>query len=194
MKLTYTAANDRIVFECEVATEKGAFEQLAYLEELFEETACGCCQSPDIRPDVREVDGNKFYNLKCRACSARLDFGQTKKGEHLFAKRRGDDKKLLPHNGWYQYQPTVTEQPKGSRSQSPPPPANAIETTLAAITAANDAKTLQKVGEQIARDIAEGKIPRTEKPALTRVWAKRLKEITGKAQVMGPKFQSSITA
>jgi len=193
VKLTYTAANDRIVFECELATEKGAFEQLAYLEELFEETVCGCCQSPDIGPDVREVDRNKFYNLKCRACCARLDFGQTKKGEHLFAKRRGDDKKLLPHNGWYRYQPTVTEQPKGSRSQSPPP-ASAIDTTLAAIAEAKDARALQKVGEQIARDIAESRIPKTEKPALARVWAMRLKEITGKAQAKGVKLQSSLTA
>jgi hypothetical protein len=119
MKLTYTAANDRIVFESEVTTEKAAFEQLAYLQELFEETTCGCSQSQDIRPDVREVDGNKFYHLKCRACCARLDFGQTKKGEHLFAKRRGEDKKLLPQNGWYLYQPTVTGQPEDSRTPSP---------------------------------------------------------------------------
>jgi hypothetical protein len=185
MKLMYTAANSRIVFECEVATEKAAFEQLAYLQELFEETVCGCCQSLDIRPDVREADGNKFYNLKCRACSARLDFGQTKKGEHLFAKRRGDDKKLLPRNGWYHYQPTTTEQPEGSRSHSSPQPPNAIETTLAAITAAKDTQTLQQVGQQIARDITEGRIPKTEKPALARDWAKRLKEITGKATVVG---------
>jgi hypothetical protein len=65
------------------------------------------------------------------------------------------------------------------------PPANAIDTTLAAITSAKDAKALQKVGEQIGRDIADGKIPRTEKPALARAWGKRLKEITGKAPVTG---------
>jgi hypothetical protein len=181
MKLTYKAANNRIVFECEAATEKAAFEQLAYLQELFEETACGCCQSPDIRPDVREVDGNKFYHMKCRACSARLDFGQTKKGEHLFAKRRGDDKKILPNQGWYHYQPTATEQPEETRIPTTLAPANVIGTTQAAIAAANDAKTLQQIGQQIARDIAEGRIPKTEKPALARVWGKRWKEVTGKA-------------
>jgi hypothetical protein len=178
VKIAYISANSRIVFECEVATEKAAFEQLAYLQELFEETACGCCQSPDIRPDVREADGNKFYNLKCRVCSARLDFGQTKKGEHLFAKRRGEDKKHLPHNGWYHYQP------EGSRTLDPPQlPTNALESTMAAIAAANDAGTLQMIGEQIAREIAEGRIPKTEKPVLARVWCTSSKEIIGKARV-----------
>jgi hypothetical protein len=53
------------------------------------------------------------------------------------------------------------------------------------IAAAKDAGTLHQVGEQIGRDIAAGRISKTEKPVLARAWANRLKEITGQSAAKG---------
>lgn len=181
MKLTYSNPTSRIRIEDDIPDAKTAFETVAEVQELFDENACGACGSTDIRCDVRTAQGFRFYNLKCRACPARLDFGQHQEGGTLFAKRRNDDGSAKPHNGWYHYQPTATGQPEDTRTPTPSAPANPIDTTLAAIVAANDAKTLQQIGEQIARDITDGRIPKTEKPALAQAWGKRWKEVTGKA-------------
>src|ERR1700722_4249588 len=159
------------MIEAEVSDAKTPFETVAEGQELFDEKTCGACESTDIRCDVRTAQGFRFYNLKCRVCSARLDFGQHQDSKTLFAKRRNDDGSMKPHNGWYVYQP------EGSRSANPSPPSvNALDTALAAIAAANDAGTLHEIGEQIGRDIAAGQIPKTEKPTLAKVWGKRSKE------------------
>jgi hypothetical protein len=180
MKLTYSNPTSRITIEAEVPDAKNAFETVAEVQELFDEQTCGACQSTDIRCDVRTAQGFRFFQLKCRACSARLDFGQHQEGGTLFAKRRNEDGSAKPHNGWYVYQPEV------SRSTSPTPPAvNALDTALAAIAAAKDAGTLHQIGEQIGKDIAAGRIPKTEKPALAKAWGKRQREITGKVPRTG---------
>jgi hypothetical protein len=180
MKLTYSNPTSRIQIEAEVPDAKTAFETVAEVQELFDEKACGACQSNDIRCDVRTAQGFRFYQLKCRGCSARLDFGQHQEGGTLFAKRRNDDGSMKPDNGWYVYQP------EGSRSTSPtPPPVNPFDTALAAIAAAKDAGALHQIGEQIGQDIAAGRIPKTDKPALAKAWGQRLKEITGKAPTAG---------
>jgi hypothetical protein len=104
VKVTYTTPDGRISFEVEVASGKMAFEVIAAIQELFEESACGCCKSGAIQRQVREFDGNKYFKLVCTACGAQLDFGQHKDGKGLFIKRRDENKRELPNRGWYIYQ------------------------------------------------------------------------------------------
>jgi len=104
MKVTYTTANGRISFEVDATTGKQAFEVVAAIQEIFEESACGACKSPSIRFDVREWDGNKYFKMACNACGAQIDFGQHKDGKGLFVKRMDKDKRPLPDNGWYHWQ------------------------------------------------------------------------------------------
>jgi hypothetical protein len=107
MKLTYTSANGRIVFEVDVSTGKQAFEVVAAVQELFEEECCGCCKSTKVRCQVRHSGDGKYvyYSLVCGDCAATLDFGQKQDGKSLFVKRQDKDTKAkLPNNGWYHYQ------------------------------------------------------------------------------------------
>lgn len=103
MKGKYTTANGRLSFEFEGATDRAIFAQLAEIQEVFEEAACGCCRSTSLRYEVREFDAYKYYKLLCTACGATLDFGQHKVGESLFPKRRDKDGNDLPNDGWYVY-------------------------------------------------------------------------------------------
>lgn len=101
MKLTYTTPNGRLAFEVDVTTGKQAFEVVAGVQELFEEPACGCCKSANIRCSVRDHDNNKYFSLVCADCGAQLDFGQKKDGKTLFCKRRDENKQAMPNRGWY---------------------------------------------------------------------------------------------
>ena len=98
------------------------FEELAKMQEVFAHEECGCCKSKDIRFLTRTVDKNKFYEMRCNKCFARLQFGcsQENKGD-LYPKRRwdslspsektqrADEQKTmssagyLANNGWYKY-------------------------------------------------------------------------------------------
>lgn len=88
------------------------WEQLASLEEAFGEHKCGKCSSEDVRHVVRENDGgDKFYELHCQNCRARLRMSVTKKEKGFFPKRKAgkDDASglaegtWLPSNGWMKF-------------------------------------------------------------------------------------------
>lgn len=91
--------NECLTLELDSSNQKELFENLANLQEVFGEDRCGKCDSTDLRFIVRENDGNKFYEVQCRKCYARLAFGSHKKGETLFPKRKDGDS-YLPDNGW----------------------------------------------------------------------------------------------
>ncbi len=103
MKMTYTTADGRLSFEIEVSTGKQAFQQVAGIQELFEQAhVCGACKGKRIHCEVREHGGNQFYNLRCCDCRAQFDFGQKKDGKGMFPKTHDKDtKQALPNGGWY---------------------------------------------------------------------------------------------
>lgn len=105
MKLTYTTKSGNITVELEDNSQKGLWEKLGDFQEIFEETTCGKCGSENVRFVTREVDGNKFFELKCmeRNCRARLSFGSHKKGDTLFPKRKDGAGAYLPDSGWVKY-------------------------------------------------------------------------------------------
>ena len=112
MKVRYQTANARLTFEFESENDKTLVTNLAHIQELFEETCCGCCKSDRIRFDVREFDDFVYYKLLCDACGATLDFGQNKTGNTLFVKRfEKDSREPLPHRGWYQYSKSPEKTP-----------------------------------------------------------------------------------
>lgn len=115
-----TRHSDGVVsVEAEGDTQTSVFEELAKLQEVFDHKECGHCHGTDLKFMVREVEGNKFYELRCCniSCNARLKFGAHKQGNTLFPKRRWDslsDKEKaqykdpqesgwLPNNGWFKF-------------------------------------------------------------------------------------------
>ena len=102
MKLHYKAS-DKLTFEVEGSGQKEVFKELAIIQEIFGEEKCGLCESTNLKFVVRSVEGNDYYELRCSECGAVLSFGQHKKGGTLFPKRKDDDNKYLPNNGWYKW-------------------------------------------------------------------------------------------
>ena len=109
VKAHFKTRNNRLTFEVEGGDQKGLFEAVAELQEVFEaDDNCGCCSLANIRFRVRTHDDNKYYELVCQECGAKLSFGQHKKGGTLFAKRT-DESGPLPNRGWYKWQPKQEE-------------------------------------------------------------------------------------
>ena len=105
MEAQLKLASGKLIFKVNGETPKDLFKSIAALQEVFEaESACGCCQSDDIRFQARQVDDYDFYEMVCRSCFARFQFGQAKKGGGLFPKRKDEDGNYLPNNGWARYQ------------------------------------------------------------------------------------------
>jgi hypothetical protein len=102
MKVKY-AVNNKLQFELEGSGQKEVFKELALIQEIFGEEACGLCKSTNIKYIVRNVDGNDYYELRCADCGGILSFGQHKKGGTLFPKRKDDEGAYLPNKGWHKW-------------------------------------------------------------------------------------------
>lgn len=100
MKLHYKL-NNKIGVEVEADGQKELFKEIASVQEIFGESKCGMCGKEDIKFVVRNVDSNEYYEMRCLSCYAALPFGQHKKGGTLFPKRKDENNKYLPNNGWY---------------------------------------------------------------------------------------------
>ena len=102
--------NENVTVQLEVGDPKEAFETLSNYAEILTHDKCGKCKSGNIKPQVRVVDDNKFYELVCQDCGGTLAFGSHKKGNTLFPKRSetveegGEEvKKWLPDGGWMRW-------------------------------------------------------------------------------------------
>ena len=112
MNMTYASADGRMEFQIEGDSPKALFKKLSLVQEIFEaDNKCGACGSSDIKVQARQHDDFEFFELACRECSARLQFGQHKKGGGLFAKRRDEDGNYLDGNGWTKFQAKTTAAP-----------------------------------------------------------------------------------
>lgn len=105
MKAHYRSKNGQFTVEVDGGNIKEVIENVAIVQEVLEaETSCGCCSKNNLRYQVREVDGNKFYELVCIDCGARFEFGQHKKTPTLFPKRKDKDDHVLPNRGWAKWE------------------------------------------------------------------------------------------
>ena len=94
-----------VIVEAEGKVQTELFEQIAALQEVFGNGKCGKCGGSDLQYVVREdKDQNKYYELRCQnlQCRAVLAFGQHKKGDSLFPKRK-DGETYLPNGGWQKW-------------------------------------------------------------------------------------------
>lgn len=109
MKMRYQV-NPGLVFEAESETTKELFRSLADIQEAFEgDKTCGLCEGP-IQFRVRTIDKNEFFELVCRKCGGTLALGQTKDGERIYPKRKGDEQA----RGWEEAY-TGQREPAGAR-------------------------------------------------------------------------------
>lgn len=117
MKVTVKCGSGFI--EAQGEDHAAVWEQLASLSEAFGERACGKCNSEEIRHVVRENDGgDKFYELHCQKCRARLRMSVTKKDKRFFPKRKAgkddasglEEGKYLPNGGWMRFDPATKKE------------------------------------------------------------------------------------
>ena len=103
MKINYTSLNQRMKVEIETDSVKETFKKLAEFQEVFDESQCGLCENENLQFIVRTVEGNDYYELKCKACFAKLAFGQHKAGGSLFPKRKNTEGQYDQHKGWHKW-------------------------------------------------------------------------------------------
>ncbi len=101
MKVRYEVENVQI--EVEGKDSKDVFTQLAASVEVFSHTTCGNCGSKHTVPVVRDMQGNTYHEMRCRACGACLAFGQKRADGSLFPKRKDKDGQWLDNNGWVKF-------------------------------------------------------------------------------------------
>lgn len=90
MKATYNVSKV-LTIELDAATEQDLFEQVASLQEAFSDEHCPIEGSKqNLKFVVRDVGGDKFYEMHCPDTNARLAFGLSKKGGKLYPKRTMD--------------------------------------------------------------------------------------------------------
>ena len=105
MEATYKTRDGRLLIKVQGETQKDLFRELARAQDVFEsESECGLCQGKEIRFNVRTVEDNEYFELRC-ACGATFSFGQHKKGGSLFPKKSG-----LAHGGWSKWEPPADRQ------------------------------------------------------------------------------------
>ena len=95
--------------EFEGSSQTEIFENLANFSEVFSMDTCGKCGKKNVRYVVREVDDNKYYELRCNDCRAKLAFGVHKKGGTLFPKRKDDKGTWLNSQGWLKWNPETKQ-------------------------------------------------------------------------------------
>jgi hypothetical protein len=103
MKVRYKT--DKCEVEVEGSDTKACFAELSGALEVFGSSTCGACDSTRTAPSVREVEGNKYYSVKCLDCGAELNFGQRRQDGALFPRRKNSKtNEWLPNNGWTKWQ------------------------------------------------------------------------------------------
>ncbi len=103
-ELTYKSADGRLVNKFEYSNDKELFKLIASFQETFEEGKCGKCGKSNLRFSVRNVEDNDYYERVCNDCGAKLSYGQAKKGDKLFPRRKLDDGTYDKENkGWHFY-------------------------------------------------------------------------------------------
>ena len=104
MKVTYKTG--KFTIEAEGSTTE-IFEQLASFDSVFGNCVNKANNSENIGFKVREVDGNKYYEMYDKDTNHSLKFGKTKKDGSLFPRRKDPDGNWLSDGGWQQSAPNA---------------------------------------------------------------------------------------
>ena len=103
MKINYKTGSGKISVELVGETQVEIFEQLAHFQEIFDEGVCGKCGTENLRFQVRNVEDNLYYELRCLDCGAKLAFGAMKQGGRLFPRRKDKEGSWLNDRGWVKW-------------------------------------------------------------------------------------------
>lgn len=101
MKVQYKVGNASV--EVDGRDTKDVFTQLSGAVEVFGHSACGSCGSTAVVPNVRENQGNTYYEMRCTQCGASLGFGQRKADGALYPKRKDKDGNWYENGGWLKF-------------------------------------------------------------------------------------------
>ena len=104
MKVIYKTG--KFTIEAEGSTTE-IFEQLASFDSVFGNCVNKANDSDNIGFKVREVDGNKYYEMYDKDTFHSLKFGKTKKDGSLFPRRKDTDGNWLSDGGWTKYDPNA---------------------------------------------------------------------------------------
>jgi hypothetical protein len=100
------------VIEAEGEKHADLWEQLSNAQEAFSTEPCGKCNDSNVRYVTRENDdGDKFFELHCTKCYAKLRMSQRKKGGNLYPRRKAGENDAsgleqgawLPNRGWMKW-------------------------------------------------------------------------------------------
>ena len=97
--------SDDISLTLENTNVKGAIAAIEEFATYFGNSECGACQGTDMQYIHRHVQDYDFYEIRCRGCGSKLEFGETKVGNKLFPKRKDKEGNYLVDGGWTKYQP-----------------------------------------------------------------------------------------
>jgi hypothetical protein len=83
----------------------------SYNNDVLNEEVCGKCKSKETYCVIRtDKDENKYHEMKCKDCYAKLPFGVNKVGGGLYAKRRDSEGGIRGSNGWVVYNPKTKKE------------------------------------------------------------------------------------
>lgn len=79
-----------LIFNVEGKEQRDVFAQMATLHEVFGVSRCEICKGEDIKPVLRVVEENEFFEYVCNdpKCGAKLALGVHKKGGGLYPIRK----------------------------------------------------------------------------------------------------------
>lgn len=108
MKVTYTTKDKQFVFEFDAQGTKDALQQVAHVQEVFEQEKCGHCGKRNFRYVHRMVGEDHYYEIQCKDCFFKLGLGQPKKDSgNLYPRRRHNKtKQAIGTNGWHKFDAT----------------------------------------------------------------------------------------
>lgn len=102
MNIQYTTPNGRLVFKFDCKGAKEAFDHVATVQSIFEHEKCGACGDTSIACNVREPQkGQRYFELVCQSCNARLDVHQNLDNVGLYITRKDKNGQIKGVNGWY---------------------------------------------------------------------------------------------
>src|SRR5688500_3373859 len=108
-------------FEVEGDKLPSVMKEVGAIVDAIGHEACGKCDSEFTFPNVREVQGDTFWEIKCQKCGAVLQLGLHKEDQVLYKKRmkvdgkgkalKGEDGKALylPNKGWLKWNPQTKQ-------------------------------------------------------------------------------------
>ena len=118
-----------LTLEIECKEQKNLFEDIASIQEVFENQSCTLCtQHGPVRFVVRTVEEDLYYEYRCDSCGARLNLSVNKKGGTLYVVRKlkdGMPAKVTDTppfdfrtKGWYKFDKTKLDAKKASQKDT----------------------------------------------------------------------------